>query len=203
MTHPTFTRRALLALIAISAAGCGTVHFTKPIAADATVDPASAYVYGSFKLKVTNDALINLTTSESSGSIGLHFACVDGSSFTVGFSAGNELQAIKVKPGTCSLRATYFTDAYGLKREKAYSGALMKDMVLVPGQLHYLGDYAGSIARTSGYNSSRIGWQIDDVRDQFASTTSQVWGKWPSLKNLKTNNSLSVKTVTAAKPNGL
>jgi hypothetical protein len=66
-------------LASLSTAGCGTVRFSGAVAADALIDPGSAYAYGRFVLDSGGSA------DHVMGSIGLRFECDDGSGFTAGF----------------------------------------------------------------------------------------------------------------------
>jgi hypothetical protein len=114
------------------------------------------------------------------------------------------VQAFKVGATTCSLRSFYFTNASGLGvRKKPYLGPLLQDIAFRPGQMHYLGDFSGKRAQKStGYSIETL-WNVTDVRDNYADTTSAILSVLPKARVLKAVNQMSVSSGAVTKSNVL
>ena len=80
--------RVVVVAAALAAAGCAT--FTRSVRSDHNPSPDSAYLYGNFLV-------------DGSETIGFVVRCVDGMTYTIGFSKVPRVQVIKVKPSRCSL----------------------------------------------------------------------------------------------------
>jgi hypothetical protein len=188
---PRLSRAVVLTAVALTASACGTLQFDSSLAADVAVEPTAAYVYGSFRLVGGHSGM---------GSIGLHFKCVDGSSFTLGLRSAEDLQVVKVRPTTCSLAATYFTNDTGIKTEKQYTGEFLQRLVFSAGQMHYVGNYKGTReTQLTGYNRFTTYWKITESRDEFEATTKDMQAKWSKLASLKKVNSMVVNGTVASK----
>ena len=171
--------------LAAAAAGvamlAGCASWTPPLEPTDKPTAQDAYLYGRF-VQDSRKALLGL---DGYSTIGLVFKCLDGASYTVRFRLEGDVQLLRVKPSTCSLQETIYTDADGaIKGHKPSPGNVMKSMTLQAGTAYYLGDYHGTMRATVSYPSVNMEWHIDSVRDRFATTTDDLKQRYPAFTNV-------------------
>lgn len=160
-------------------AGCAS--WTPPLAPTDKPSEQDAYLYGNF-VQDSRKALLGL---DGYSTIGLVFKCLDGASYTVRFRLEREVQLLRVKPATCSLQETIYTDADGaIKGHKPSPNGVMKGLTFKPGVAYYLGDYHGTMKATVSYPGVAMEWRIDSVRNRFATTTDDLKQRYPAFANV-------------------
>jgi hypothetical protein len=193
MKPTSFLLRAAAGAAAVILAGCGTMHFSSGADRGKALETDAAYAYGRFELVGGGGG------AEYVGSIGLSFACEDGSTFTLGFRTGaGATQAVKVNPGVCSLRAFVFTDSTVRKSERAYTGALLKSIKFEPGTMQYIGDFQGQMKQQTLGTMVQTRWNVTDVKDAFVATTQTAQQSWPNATSFKTVNAMAAPPAAAA-----
>jgi hypothetical protein len=171
--------------LAAAAAGvamlAGCASWTPSLAPEDKPSTQDAYLYGRFAQESPR-VLLGL---DGYSTIGLVFKCQDGATYTVRFRREDDLQLLRVKPSTCSLQETIYTNADGnIKGHKPSPGGVMKGLVFKPGVAYYLGDYHGTMRTTIAYPGINMEWHIDSVRDRFATTTDALKERYPAFASV-------------------
>ena len=105
---------------------------------------------------------------------------------TVRFRLENDVQLLRVKPATCSLQETIFTNADGqILGKKPSPVGVMKGLKLEPGTNYYIGDFHGTMQVTGGYTIHQE-WHIDSAYDRFVTTTEALKARYPAFADLPT-----------------
>lgn len=173
--------RSIGALACVAILG-GCASWAPPLAPDTRPSTQDAYLYGRFTM-ATGKSFLGL---DGYGSIGYTFKCEDGSSYTVRFRIDGVVQLLRVKPSTCSLEQTIFTNGDGqiVGRKPNLSG-VMKGIRLQSGAAYYLGDFLGSL-HVSGGTMIHEQWRVDSARDAYNSSTGQLKLRYPAFADFPT-----------------
>ena len=184
-----FHVRAITVAACLAALG-GCASWTPPVTVSEKPSTQDAYLYGRFGM-TAGKAFLGL---DGYSSIGFKFQCLDGASYTVRFRLENDVQLLRVKPATCSLQETIFTNADGqILGKKPSPVGIMKGLKLEPGTSYYIGDFHGSQQITAGYTVHQE-WRIDSAYDRYATTTEALKALYPAFSGLPT---LDVMTPTS------
>ena len=184
-----YARARSLTVAACVAILGGCASWTPPVPLDEKPSAQDAYLYGRFTI-ATGKALLGL---DGYGSIGFMFKCDDGSKYTVRFRLENDVQLLRVKPSTCSLDQTIFTNVDGqiIGRKPSTSG-LMKGLKLQAGTTYYLGDFHGSLHVTGGATIHQE-WRVDSASDEYWSTTTALKARYPAFSAFPTQDLMGAK----------
>jgi hypothetical protein len=175
--------------LAAAAAGvamlAGCASWTPPLEPTDKPTTQDAYLYGRF----VQDSPKVLLGLDGYSTIGLVFKCGDGASYTVRFRREDDVQLLRVKPATCSLQETIYTDADGaIKGHKPSPTGVMKNLTLKPGVAYYIGDYHGMMKATTSYATINMEWHINSARDRYATSTEALKARYPAFADVSSED---------------
>jgi hypothetical protein len=180
-------KRVLVAVAALLLSGCA--QYTPTLKADVAPTGEEGFLYGRFQVGRNEYGTV------SSNQMGFVFRCVNAAKkrqhdYTLRFTFEEPIQVIKVKPAVCSLREIVYTNEFGViqTRNPAPEG-VYRNVQVEAGKAYYLGDYYAVIATTStGYNTYRTVWRIQDIKNDYALTTEKVKQRYPGLAGVPTED---------------
>lgn len=191
----------IFSLIVFSIFLISCANFSKNISTTDLHESSYAYIFGYFKIETKKTFL----AADGYQTMGLSFDCKDKKNYLVRFSLEEPLQAIKVKPSTCSLAEFIYTNADGVIRSRKSSPeGLLKNIKIQPDTAYYLGDMHATSLFTSFGTSYTLSWKIDSITNNFTDTAANLKRKYGNLKHIPTNNALAGKLkpiALAIKPN--
>ena len=175
-------RSIVLAACLAMLGGCAS--WTPPLSADEKPSAQEAYLYGRFTM-ATGKSFLGL---DGYGSIGFKFKCEDGSSYTIRFRIDGVVQLLRVKPSTCSLDQTIFTNGDGqIIGHKPNAAGLMKDLKLQAGTTYYLGDFLGSLHVTGGTMIHQE-WRVESAKDEYRGAMVELKVRYPAFSDFPTQD---------------
>ena len=152
-------------------AGCATVD-VRP--GDA-YRQSSAYLYGRFYITGQN--------------MSFEIRCRGGVTYEITFSPRDEVQMIAVPPSTCQLDQIL----YGGVVQKMASFRLLRNEILDPGGVYYVGDFSMSgtyklTVWTPWYTEHRSTWRTEGIHDNYQATTQAMKQRFPQFAAVATEN---------------
>jgi hypothetical protein len=161
----------LIALaVSLVACGCATgrIRPADPYRKD------HAYLYGRFTIegqRMTFD---------------LH--CRDGATYAIEFSNRREVQMIEMVPSVCELE----TIEYGNALQRVAAFRLLRNEVLDPGGVYYIGDYgaSGTYDTMTVFIATEVrqSWRLKRPRDDYARTTADMRRAYPNFASVSTED---------------
>lgn len=125
---------------------------------------------------------------------GLSFVirCREGTKYTIDFSSRDEVQMIELPPSICQLDHV----VYGGMAQQMAGFRLLRNEILDPGGVYYLGDFrmSGSSRIVSAYPfaiTTRFTWQVDNIRDNYAASTGEMRRRFPAFASIPTEDRVS------------
>jgi hypothetical protein len=198
------TRRPGLGWLAAALCAAGCPGYSSGIRPDATLHPASAYLYGRFYMNALPG-----TDSIAGGkqSIGLAFRCENGSWYTFGSLDRRDVQVLEIKPSRCSLMKAVMADQNGIVRmEVKATPKVQRPLDFTAGRAHYIGDYfaKGDYSLRVDANIETWAWDMSSgAGDRYAETTAELKRAFPNLASLPTDDLRLLPEAPRKRGNGI
>jgi len=181
--------------IAVCVCACfitGCLSYRAPLKPSAEIKKDKGYLYGRFRYWTrAEDLRMAMVVTEQQTKI----------KHRIPFNTDPGLAVIDLPPGE------YAITEYALEsRDIPYDSKLFsKPFYVHANRMYYIGDYAGSIYWEKGYGESHSGYytvtfraEIDECRDEFDRTTTELRSLYKALAILPTT---SVTNATSIEPN--
>ena len=169
--------RLWLALLAFAIGGCA--NYAPRVGATERPGANDAYLYGRFSID-TPKAWLGI---DGYTTMGFAVQCRDGQRYVIRFDKDQPLQAVKIKPSTCSWVETVYSDADGrVKGRKPAPAGANKSVTIEPNRAYYLGDFhAAFSSQGCGYRTACLNWKIDMAKDDFVSASTELDQSIPTM----------------------
>jgi hypothetical protein len=165
---------------ALVLAGC--VRYTKSVHYDDAPTAEAAYLYGRFELRSSREEWWRMGGHVR---MGFRVECSSKEFYTIRFMVTAPLQLIEIAPASCSMTEIVFTTAGDeVVARKPLPPELMQNERFEAGKAYYIGDFYG----TTDESSVQTMWKVDEVRNEYESTTRILKSWFPRFAGMSTED---------------